>query len=55
MVGTALNGVLVVLDGLVLIHPSLVECFTLGLFLTLLIISLTEFVIGLDNIALTDF
>jgi len=55
MVGTALNGILVVLDGLHLLQPSLVECFTLGLFLTLLPIRLTEFVIGLDYIALTDF
>lgn len=55
MVSTALNGVLVVLDVLHLLHSSLVECFTLGLFLTLLPISLTELVIGLDYIALTDF
>jgi hypothetical protein len=55
MVGTALNGILVVLDGLHLLQPSLVESFTLGLFLTLLPIRLTEFVIGLDYIALTDF
>ena len=53
--GTVLDRTLVVANGLLLLHTSLVESLTLHLLLVSLLLAVVILVGGLDDVALTDF